>query len=161
MNFPTVRPSHRLQLYMHCSHGCLLWGAVPQEDCSSLRTTWVHKSCWQTCSNVSSSVHRPQVLPGACSSMGSPPGHSLLWNAPAPGWRSPWAAGGPLLHHRPPQAAGSCLTMVVMMGSRGTFSQKPRPTIAPVAPNPCHAKPSQTVLKSSRLPSSLTSQQML
>ena len=51
----------------------------------------------------------PQVLPGACSSVGSPQGHSLLQvHPPAPVWGPPWAAaGGYLLHCGPPWAAGA------------------------------------------------------
>jgi len=49
----------------------------------------------------------PQVLAGACSSTGSPQGHSLLQASTCYGVRSlPRAAGGDLLHHGPPWAAG-------------------------------------------------------
>jgi len=49
----------------------------------------------------------PQVLPGACSSVGSLWGHSLLGvYPPAPVWDPPQAAGGYLLHRGPPWAAG-------------------------------------------------------
>ena len=49
----------------------------------------------------------PQVLPRACSSKGFPQGHSLLQiHPPALAWGPPRAAGGYLLHHGPPWAAG-------------------------------------------------------
>jgi len=49
----------------------------------------------------------PQVLPGACSSTGSPQGQSLLQASTCSGMGSlPWAAGGDLLHRGPPWAAG-------------------------------------------------------
>ena len=49
----------------------------------------------------------PQLLMGTYSSMGSPWGHSFLQaHPPAPAWGPPQAAGGCLLHHRPPWAAG-------------------------------------------------------
>jgi len=47
----------------------------------------------------------PQVLPGAGPSMGFPQGHSLLRaHPPALAWGLPLAAGGDLLHCRPPWA---------------------------------------------------------
>jgi len=52
----------------------------------------------------------PQVLPGACSSMGSPRGHSLLQASTCSGVESvPQATGGDLLHCGPPWAAGDSL----------------------------------------------------
>jgi len=49
----------------------------------------------------------PQVLAGACSSVGSPWGHSLLQASTCFGMGSlPRAAGGSLLHRGPPWAAG-------------------------------------------------------
>jgi len=49
----------------------------------------------------------PQVLAGACSSAGSPRGHSLLWASTCSSVRFvPWAAGRELLHLGPPWAAG-------------------------------------------------------
>jgi len=52
----------------------------------------------------------PQVLLGACSSMGSPRGRSLLQaHPPALAWGSPRPAGGYLLHCGPPWAAGGYL----------------------------------------------------
>jgi len=48
-----------------------------------------------------------QVLAGACSSVGSPQGHSLLQASTSSGMRSLLrATGGDLLHHRPPWVAG-------------------------------------------------------
>lgn len=56
------------------------------------------------------------VLPRACSSLGSPWGHSLFWVCPsALMCILPGAAGAYLFHHEPPWAAGRgtpCLTMV-------------------------------------------------
>ena len=50
----------------------------------------------------------PQVLPGACSGVGSPWGHSFLQASPCSSVGSiPWAAGGDLLHRGPPWAAGA------------------------------------------------------
>jgi len=52
----------------------------------------------------------PQVLVGACSSAGSPRGHSLLQASTCPGVGSlPWAAGGDLLHFGHPWTAGAQL----------------------------------------------------
>jgi len=49
----------------------------------------------------------PQVLPGACCSVGSPRGHSFLQAFPCSGVGSlPRATGGDLLHHGPPGTAG-------------------------------------------------------
>jgi len=49
----------------------------------------------------------PQVLAGACSSTGSPQGHSLLQASTCCGMGSlPQATGGSLLHRGPPWAAG-------------------------------------------------------
>ncbi|KAK4810725.1 hypothetical protein QYF61_007699 [Mycteria americana] len=81
-------------------------------DCSSVGPPQGHRSCQQTCSSVGSSLHgvtgpasKPapewaplstgsQVLPGACSSMRSPWGHSLLQvYPPAWSWGPPQAAG--------------------------------------------------------------------
>jgi len=48
-----------------------------------------------------------QILLGACSSTGSPQGHSLLWvHPPALAWSPPQAAGGYLLCCEPSWAAG-------------------------------------------------------
>jgi len=48
-----------------------------------------------------------QALPGACSSMGSPWGHSLLQAYTCSGMGSlPWATGEYLLHNGPPWIAG-------------------------------------------------------
>jgi len=49
----------------------------------------------------------PQVLSGACSSTGSPRGHSFLQASTSCGVGSlPWATGGDLLHCGPPWTAG-------------------------------------------------------
>jgi len=49
----------------------------------------------------------PQVLEGACSSMGSPRGHSLLQAFTCSSVMSlPWAIGGYLLHRGPPWTTG-------------------------------------------------------
>jgi len=74
----------------------------------------------------------PQVLPGACSSVGSPRGHSLLQaspgsgmgSSPGCGWGSapPWTSLG--------CRGTACLTMVCSTGCRGTSA------LAPGAPPP-------------------------
>jgi len=52
----------------------------------------------------------PQVLLGACSSVGSTWNHRLLWaHPPAPAWGASWATGGYLLHCGPVWAAGISL----------------------------------------------------
>jgi len=88
-------------------------------DCSSVGPPQGHKSFQKTCSGIGSSVH------GSTS-----PGRSLLQHGlptasfehpPALAWGPPRAASGDLLHHGPPWAAGTaCLTMVCLMGCRGT-----------------------------------------
>jgi len=75
-----------------------------------------------------------QVLPGACSSMGSPWGHSLLrastcssvGSSPGCRWRSapPWTSTG--------CRGTACPTMVCSMGCRGTSALAPgEPPLAP------------------------------
>ena len=50
-------------------------------DCFHVGPPWGHKSCQQTCFGMGSSLHGstgPQVLPGSCSGVGFPRGHSVL-----------------------------------------------------------------------------------
>jgi len=66
-----------------------------------------------------------QVLAGACSSTGSPQGHSFLQASTCSSTGSlPQATGGDLLHHGPPWAAGGqpASTMVFIMGYTGKLS---------------------------------------
>jgi len=102
-NFSTVGPSHGLQFCTNCPNVGPFHG-VP---------------CFRKRLLQLGSPTGSQVLPGACSSAGSPQGHSLLQAPPAPvwgfslgcGWGSapPWAS----------MAAGTaCLTMVCSMGCR-------------------------------------------
>ena len=85
---------------------------VPPTGCNSPQTApvWVSHG-------LTSPVSKPapawaplstglQVLPGACSSVGFPWGHSLLQASSAPEWGPPRARGGYLLHLGPPWAAG-------------------------------------------------------
>jgi len=86
MNFSSISPSHGLQFLTNCPsvgpfHGCSPSGT----SCSSVGphglTSPVSKPApvWAPLSTG------PQVLPGACSSVGSPWGHSLLWASTCPG----------------------------------------------------------------------------
>jgi len=102
-SFPRVAALHELP-----QRGCFLWGAVLQEQAAP---TWVPHG-------VTSPARKPapvwaplsmglQVLAEACSSMGSPRGHSLLQAYNCSGVGSlPRATGGDLLHHGPPWTAG-------------------------------------------------------
>jgi len=77
----------------------------------------------------------PQVLPGACSSAGSPWGHSIFWaspcsgvgSSPGCGWRSV-----PLWTSMDCRET-TCLTMVCSMGCRGTSA--PAPGAPPLPPS--------------------------
>ena len=104
-------PSHRVQLLM---------------DCSSMGTSWGHKSCQQTCSSVGSSprgysscqklapAHTPH---GVTASSGHPP--ALVWGLP-------WASGGDLLPCGSPWAAETaCPAMVCSTGCRGMSAPVP------------------------------------
>jgi len=102
-SFPRAAALHKLPQY-----GSLPWGAVLQEQAAP---AWVPHG-------VTSPASKPapewaplsmglQVLAGACSSTGSPRGHSLLQASTCSGVGSlPRAAGGDLLHHGPPWTAG-------------------------------------------------------
>jgi len=69
---------------------------------------WGHKCCSQTCSSMGSSLStEPKVLPGACSSMDFPQGHSLLQASTCSSMGSFMDLGGDLLHRGPPWAAGT------------------------------------------------------
>jgi len=101
-SFPSVEVFHKLP-----QRGSLPRSAVPQEQAAP---AWVpHRVTspatkpalvWAPLSMA------PQVLAGACSSMGSPQGHSLLQASPCSSVGSlPQGAGGYLLHHGPPWTA--------------------------------------------------------
>jgi len=111
--FCNVSPSHGLQFFMNCS---------------SVGPPWGHKPCQQTCSTMGSSHSTgPQVLPGACSSTGSPQGHSLFWASSCSGvgssvgcrWISapPWTSMG--------CRGTTCLAMVFSTGCRGISAPAP------------------------------------
>ena len=102
-SFPLAAALHQLP---QC--GSLLWGAVRQEQAAS---------AWVPYGNISPTrkpapVWAPlsmglQVLAGACSSAGSPRGHSLLQASSYSGMGSlPQAAGGYLPHRGPAWTAG-------------------------------------------------------
>jgi len=101
-NFSNVSPSHGLQFCTNCSrvdlfHGVQSSSVGPPWETSKLALVWAPVSMG------------PQVLPGACSSMGSPQGRSLLRASPCSNVGSPWAAARDLLHRGPPWAAGNSL----------------------------------------------------
>jgi len=88
-----VSPSHGLQLFTNCPsvgpcHGVTGPASKPAPAWAPLSTGL-------------------QVLAGACSSAGSPWGHSFLQASTCSSVGSlPWAAGGDLLHRGPPWTAG-------------------------------------------------------
>ena len=69
----------------------------------------------------------PQVLPGACSSLGSPQGHSLLWASTCAGVGS--STGCRRISATPLPSMGcrgtACLTMVFTTGCRGISALVP------------------------------------
>jgi len=105
-SFPQAAALHKLPL-----HGSLPRGAVLQEQAAPAWVSHgVYKPCQQTCSGFSSLFLSmgAQVLPGACSTVGSPRGHSFRHVSTCYGVGSlPQAIGGDLLHHGLPWAAGT------------------------------------------------------
>jgi len=102
------------------SAGCSPSGTV----CSSVGPPRGHKPCQQTCSGMGCS---PQVLPGTCSSAGSPWGHSLLWastcSGMGPSLRCRWVSA--LLWASMDCRGTACLTMGCSMGCRRTSAPVP------------------------------------
>jgi len=119
-SFPWAAVLHEL---LQC--GSLPWSAVLQEQAAP---AWVPHGVMSPASKpapVWAPVSMgPQVLPGACSNMGSPWGHSLLQASTCSGvgssagcrWISapPWTSMG--------CRGAACLTMVVSTGCRRTFA---------------------------------------
>jgi len=104
-----VSPSHGLQLFTNCpSVGPFPQGAVLQEQAAP---AWVPHGVASPASNPApvwaSLSTGPQVLAGACSSTGSPWGHSFLQASTCSSvWSLAQAAGRYLLHHGHPWAVG-------------------------------------------------------
>jgi len=102
-SFPWAAVLHELP-----QRGSLPRGAILQEQAAPV---WVLHGVTSPASNPAPAwaplSMGPQVLAGACSSTGSPRGHSFLQASTCPGMGSlPWAAGGDLLHRGPPWAVG-------------------------------------------------------
>jgi len=102
-SFPRAAALHQLP-----QRGSLPWGAVLQEQAAPV---WVPRGVTSPASKPvpawASLSTGPQVLAGACSSVGSPRGHSLLQASTCSGVGSlPWATGGYLLYRGPLWAAG-------------------------------------------------------
>ena len=127
-SFPQAAVLHEL-----LQRGPFPWGAVLQEQAAP---AWVPRG-------VTSPASKPapswaplsmglQVLPGTCSSMGFPWGHSLLWASTCSGVGSSmgcrWIAAPPLSSMGCREA--TCVTMVFTRGCRGTSAP------APAAPPP-------------------------
>jgi len=121
-NFSNVSPSHRLQLFTNCpSVGPFSRGAVLQEQAAP---AWVPHGVTSPASKPALAwaplSTGPQVLAGACSSAGSPWGHSLLQastcscmgSSPGCRWGSapPWTFMG---------CRTACLIIVFSTGCRG------------------------------------------
>jgi len=93
-SFPWAAVLHELPLCGSLPMGCSPSGT----GCCSLPTNLLWHGLLFT---------GPQALPGACSSVGFPWGHSLLWMHPsALVWGLSRAAGGYLIHHGRPWSAG-------------------------------------------------------
>jgi len=117
-NCSSLSPSHRLQFFTNCSRVDLLQGAVPQEQPAP---AWIPHGVTSPASKPAPAraplSTAPQILPGACSSTGLPPGPSLHPSGipllqhgvlPSCGWGSApsWAS----------MAAGTaCITTVCTM----------------------------------------------
>lgn len=99
MDFSRVCYSHGLQFFMSCSARAPFCRV--QSFQSHLLQSGFPTGSWQeTCSSLGCSLQ-------VCSSL--PWGHSSLGHPPAPGWGSPWDAGGSLLPHGAALAAGAQL----------------------------------------------------
>ncbi|KAM9591150.1 uncharacterized protein ACIBXB_006064 isoform 2-T2 [Morphnus guianensis] len=126
-NFSNVGPSHGLQFFTNCS------SMGPFHGVQSFRSTLLQRESPTGSQVLPENLLRgllstdPQVLPGTCSSAGSPRGHSLLREPTCSGvgsstgcrWRSapPWTS----LDCR----GTACLTMVFTMGCRGISALVP------------------------------------
>jgi len=105
MNFSNVSPSHRPQCFPNCP------SVGPSHSVQSFRNRLLQHGfpMWSQvlpANLLQCGLLSPQVLPGACSSTGSPRGHSLLQASTCSGVGSlPRAAGGDLLHCGPPWTA--------------------------------------------------------
>ena len=123
MSCPSVSPSHGLQLFTNClSVGPFPRGAVLQEQAAP---AWVPHRVTSPASKPALAwaplSMGPQVLAGACSSTGSPQGHSLLQASTCSGVGSlPQAIGGDLLHHG--CRGTTCLTTVFITSCKGRVS---------------------------------------
>jgi len=112
----------------NCPTWVLPMGCSPSgTGCSKVGPLQSHKSCQETCSSMGSSLSiGPQVLPEACSSVGSPQGHSLFWASTcsgvvsstdcrwisAPPWTSMGCRGTSALTPETPPPLPSSLTLV-------------------------------------------------
>jgi len=92
-------------LHKQLQHGFFPWSSVFQEQAAP---AWVPHGVKSPASKTSAVwaplSTGPQVLPGACSSMGFPQGHSILQASTCSGVR--FLPRGYLLHRGPPWAAG-------------------------------------------------------
>jgi len=101
-SFPRAAVLHELP-----QRGSFPWGAVLQEQAAS---AWVPHGVTSPASKPALAwgplSMGPQVMPGACSNVGSPRGHSLLQASTCSGMGSlPQATGGYLLHSGTPWTA--------------------------------------------------------
>jgi len=103
-SFPRAAALHKL-----LQHGCFPPCAVLQEQAApALVPHRVTNPASKPAAVWAPLSMGPQVLPGACSSAGSPWGHNLLQASTCSSMGSiPQAAGGDLLHCEPPWAAGA------------------------------------------------------
>ena len=111
-SFPQAAVLHKL---LQC--GSLPWGAVLQEQTAP---AWVPHGVTSPASKPASvwAPLSPRVLPGACSSVGFPQGHSLLRASTCSGMGSSMGCRGT-----------ACLTMVFTMGCRRISA--PAPEVPP------------------------------
>jgi len=105
----------------------ILWGAVLQEQ---VAPAWVPHGVTSPASKPAAAwaprSTGPQVLPGASSIMGSPQGHSILQASTCSDVGSSTGHGGT-----------ACLTMVFIMGYRGTSSPAPGAPLPLLLHRPC------------------------